>query len=182
MIWPQDSKTILADSLDSRPVDAVNDLVVEKDGVYFTLPNSGTVLYARPGANVIKVFADPVERINGITLKRDERTLYVATSAFLSRNDRSWRSFTGPQAVEERQPTSKAAVLQGAEIRTFLTQPCMRILPRVVPRDCVGRPQVLNRLRNGVVGHSGMFGNGAVVIQGTGNAWHPHSWLKRQCP
>ena len=55
--------------------------VDKKDGVYFTLSNSGTVLYAHPGAKVIKVFADPVERINGITLSRDEKTLYVATQS-----------------------------------------------------------------------------------------------------
>ena len=82
VIWPKDSKTILADSFDGKPFDAVNDLVVDKkDGVYFTLSNSGTVLYALPGAKVIKVFADPVERINGITLSRDEKTLYVATQS-----------------------------------------------------------------------------------------------------
>src|SRR5215510_2805913 len=82
VIWPKDSKTILADSFDGKPFEAVNDLVVDKkDGVYFTLANSGTVLYALPGAKVIKVFADPVERINGITLSRDERTLYVATQS-----------------------------------------------------------------------------------------------------
>ena len=72
----------MPDSLDGKSFEAVNDLVVDKkDGVYFTLANSGTVLYARPGANVVKVFADPVERINGITLSRDERTLYVATQS-----------------------------------------------------------------------------------------------------
>ena len=82
VIWPKDSKTILADSFDGKPFGAVNDLVVDKkDGVYFTLSNSGTVLYALPGAKVIKVFADPVERINGITLSRDEKTLYVATQS-----------------------------------------------------------------------------------------------------
>jgi gluconolactonase len=82
VIWPKDSRTILADSLDGKPFDAVNDLVVDKkDGVYFTLANSGTVLYALPDTKVVKVFADPVERINGITLSRDEKTLYVATQS-----------------------------------------------------------------------------------------------------
>ena len=82
VIWPANSKTILADSFDGKPFEAVNDLVVDKkDGVYFTLANSGTVLYALPGAKVIKVFADPVERINGIMLSRDEKTLYVATQS-----------------------------------------------------------------------------------------------------
>jgi gluconolactonase len=82
VVWPTNGKTILADSFDGKPFDAVNDLVVDKkDGIYFTLANSGTVLYARPGAKVAKVFQDPVERINGITLSRDERTLYVATQS-----------------------------------------------------------------------------------------------------
>ena len=88
VIWPKDSKTIFADSFDGKPFGAVNDLVVDKkDGVYFTLSNSGTVLYALPGAKVIKVFADPVERINGITLSRDEKTLYVATQSRVAKND-----------------------------------------------------------------------------------------------
>jgi sugar lactone lactonase YvrE len=60
VIWPTASKTILADSFDGKPFEAVNDLVVnKKDGVYFTLANSGTVLYALPGAKVVKVFQDP---------------------------------------------------------------------------------------------------------------------------
>ena len=82
VIWPKESKTILADSFDGKSFDVVNDLVVDRqDGVYFTLSNSGTVLYARPGAKVAKVYADPVERVNGIVLSRDEKTLYVATQS-----------------------------------------------------------------------------------------------------
>jgi hypothetical protein len=65
---------MLADSFDGKPFEAVNDPVIDKkDGVYFTLSNSRTVLYALPGAKVINVFADPVERINGITPSRDEK-------------------------------------------------------------------------------------------------------------
>ena len=41
----------------------------------------GTVLYVRPGAKAVKVFADPVERVDGVTLSRDEKTLYVATQS-----------------------------------------------------------------------------------------------------
>jgi gluconolactonase len=86
VIWPTDKKTILADSFEGKPFDAVNDLVVDKkDGVYFTLSNSGTVLYALPGAKVIKVYADPVERINGIILSRDEKNLYVATQSRMAK-------------------------------------------------------------------------------------------------
>jgi gluconolactonase len=82
VIWPKGSEAILADSFDGKPFEGPNDLVVDrKDGVYFTLAESGTVLYARPGAKVVKVFADPVERINGIQLSPDEKTLYVATQS-----------------------------------------------------------------------------------------------------
>lgn len=82
VIWPKGSETILADSFDAKPFEGPNDLVVDRnDGVYFTLSGSGTVLYARPGARVINVFADPVERINGITLSPDEKVLYVATQS-----------------------------------------------------------------------------------------------------
>ena len=82
VIWPRGSEAILADSFDGKPFEGPNDLVVDrKDGVYFTLAESGTVLYARPGAKVVKVFADPVERINGIQLSPDEKTLYVATQS-----------------------------------------------------------------------------------------------------
>src|SRR5262245_34596568 len=74
VIWPKGSETILADNLDGKPFEGPNDLVVDrKDGVYFTLSNNGTVLYARPGAKVINVYADPVERINGVTLSMDEK-------------------------------------------------------------------------------------------------------------
>ena len=82
VIWPKGSETILADNFEGKPFEGPNDLVVDrKDGVYFTLSGSGTVLYARPGAKVIKVFAHPVERINGITLSPDEKILYVATQS-----------------------------------------------------------------------------------------------------
>ena len=56
-------------------------MVDKKDGVYFTLSGSGTVLYVRPGGKAIKVSSHPVERINGITLSPDEKTLYVATQS-----------------------------------------------------------------------------------------------------
>jgi gluconolactonase len=82
VIWPKGNEAILADSFDGKPFEGPNDLVVDRrDGIYFTLSGSGTVLYARPGAKAIRVFAHPVERINGIVLSPDERTLYVATQS-----------------------------------------------------------------------------------------------------
>ena len=82
VIWPKGKETVLADNVDGKPFEGPNDLVVDKqDGVYFTISGKGTVLYARPGAKVINVFADPKERINGVTLSIDEKTLYVATQS-----------------------------------------------------------------------------------------------------
>jgi gluconolactonase len=82
VIWPKGKETILADNLDGKPFEGPNDLVIDKkDGVYFTISGKGTVLYARPEAKVISVFADPKERINGVTLSKDEKTLYVATQS-----------------------------------------------------------------------------------------------------
>ncbi len=82
VIWPKGSETTLADNIDGKPFEGPNDLVVDKqDGVYFTLSGKGTVLYARPGKKVMNVFADPKERINGVTLSIDEKTLYVATQS-----------------------------------------------------------------------------------------------------
>ena len=82
VIWPKGSETILADNFEGKPFDGPNDLVVDKkDGVYFTISGKGTVFYSRPGAKVIRVFADPVERINGVTLSMDEKTLYVTTQS-----------------------------------------------------------------------------------------------------
>jgi gluconolactonase len=86
VIWPKGSEAILADNFDGKPFEGPNDLVVDrKDGIYFTLSGSGTVLYVRPGAKVVRVFAHPVERINGITLSPDERTLYVATQSRMAK-------------------------------------------------------------------------------------------------
>ena len=82
IIWPKGSEAILADKFEGKDFEGPNDLVVDKkDGVYFTLSGSGTVLYARPGAGVVKVYAHPTERINGVTLSPDEKTLYVATQS-----------------------------------------------------------------------------------------------------
>ena len=82
VIWPKGSEAILADNFEGKPFEGPNDLVIDKkDGVYFTLSGSGTVLYARPGASVVKVFSHPVERINGVVLSPDEKTLYVATQS-----------------------------------------------------------------------------------------------------
>ena len=86
VIWPKGSEAILADTFDGKPFEGPNDLVVDRyDGVYFTLSGSGTVLYARPGAKVVQVFAHPMERINGITLSPDGKTLYVATQSRIAK-------------------------------------------------------------------------------------------------
>jgi gluconolactonase len=74
VIYPQGSETTLAE-VDGRP----NDLTVAKNGgVYFTLPAgaNSAVFYIPPGGPATKTTAQ-IENPNGITLSRDEKTLYV---------------------------------------------------------------------------------------------------------
>jgi gluconolactonase len=74
VIYPKGSETTLAE-VDGRP----NDLTVAKNGgVYFTVPAgaNSAVFYIAPGGTAIKTSAS-IENPNGITLSRDEKTLYV---------------------------------------------------------------------------------------------------------
>jgi gluconolactonase len=91
VIYPPGSEALLADGFEGRP----NDLVVGKNGgVYFTVPGPVAaqpgaspastpaapfvpyVYYVPPGGTLMKV-AEGIENPNGITLSRDERTLYI---------------------------------------------------------------------------------------------------------
>ena len=99
VIDPPGRRAILADNYGGRPFSRPNDITVnQKGGVYFTDPGlTGTnreqleranggkplpprlpaaVYYIPPGGKAIRV-ADGIERPNGITLSRDEKTLYV---------------------------------------------------------------------------------------------------------
>lgn len=86
------TRTMLANSFEGRPFGRLNDLTVAKNGgVYFTDPSTSAqdgqpapldpaVYYMRPDGRVFKL-ADDIARPNGITLSRDETTLYVANTS-----------------------------------------------------------------------------------------------------
>jgi gluconolactonase len=75
VIYPKGSEATLTEGFEGRP----NDLTVAKNGgVYFTVPggNNPVVYYIAPGgARTIAV--EGIENPNGITLSRDEKTLYI---------------------------------------------------------------------------------------------------------
>ena len=73
-IYPTASVATLADTVDGKPFNALNDLVVStKDDVYFT--DTQGIYFLRPGGTAKKV-AD-FKNMNGVTLSKDEKTLYA---------------------------------------------------------------------------------------------------------
>ena len=89
VLAPKGSEAVLADSFEGKPFGRPNDLVVDKKGgVYFTEPGPNAtpgappppltpaVYYVPPGGRAMRI-AEGIERPNGITLSRDERTLYI---------------------------------------------------------------------------------------------------------
>jgi gluconolactonase len=73
-IYPPSSTATLADSVDGKPFNALNDLVVStKDDIYFT--DTQGVYFLRPGGKAKKV-AD-FKNMNGVVLSKDEKTLYA---------------------------------------------------------------------------------------------------------
>jgi gluconolactonase len=90
IIYPKGSERVLADGYEGKPFLRPNDLVLSTTGgIYFTdfplnaTPGAGSltpaVYYIPPGGRVMRV-ADNIERPNGVTLSRDEKTLYVNNS------------------------------------------------------------------------------------------------------
>jgi gluconolactonase len=92
VIYPPGSEAVLSDNFEGNPYGRPNDLVVSQaGGIYFSEPgpNAPTdgsapspppltpaVYYIPPGAAAQRV-AEGIERPNGITLSRDERTLFL---------------------------------------------------------------------------------------------------------
>ena len=73
VIYPKGSEATLTEVTEGRP----NDLTVAKNGgVYFTVPPASTVFYIAPNGTKTKA-AEGIDNPNGITLSRDEKTLYV---------------------------------------------------------------------------------------------------------
>jgi len=79
-IYPPASLATLADNVDGKPFNALNDLVVStRDDIYFTDTQGIYFLRAgggaKPGGTAKKV-AD-FKNMNGVTLSKDEKTLYA---------------------------------------------------------------------------------------------------------
>jgi gluconolactonase len=102
VIYPPGSQAVLADNFEGKPFSRPNDVIVAKTGgVYFTEPGltaqqaealvkkqggkplaprlPPAVYYIPPGGKAIKI-EEKLIRPNGISLSRDEKTLYVSDS------------------------------------------------------------------------------------------------------
>ncbi len=102
VIYPPGSEAILADNFEGKPFSRPNDVIVAKTGgVYFTEPGltaqqaealvkeqggkplaprlPPAVYFIPPGGKAIRI-EDKLIRPNGISLSRDEKTLYVSDS------------------------------------------------------------------------------------------------------
>ena len=101
VIYPMESRTVLADGYDGKPFSRPNDLIVASNGgIYFTEPGltvqqaealvkqlgrplerqlPPAVYYIPPGGRAIRI-EDKMIRPNGIQLSRDQKTLYVSDS------------------------------------------------------------------------------------------------------
>ena len=72
-------RKILADDIDGKSLGRLNDLVADKKGgVYF---NGNGLYYLKPSGKVIGIGENI--RTNGLTLSRDEKTLYVTNGAVI---------------------------------------------------------------------------------------------------
>ena len=75
VLYPADKVATLADNVDGKPFNALNDLAVDRrGGVYFT--DTQGIYYLPPGGRATRII-DEVPRPNGVVLSPDEKTLYV---------------------------------------------------------------------------------------------------------
>jgi gluconolactonase len=74
VLYPPAAVTTLADKVDGKPFNALNDLIVStKDDIYFT--DTQGIYFLRPGGQVKKVL--DLKNMNGVVLSADEKTLYA---------------------------------------------------------------------------------------------------------
>ena len=101
VIYPMESRAVLADGYEGKPFSRPNDVIVARNGgLYFTEPGltvqqadalvkqlgrplepqlPAAVYYIPPGGRAIRI-EDRMIRPNGIQLSRDEKTLYISDS------------------------------------------------------------------------------------------------------
>jgi gluconolactonase len=76
VLYPPSAVTTLADKVDGRPFDRLNDLVVTShDALYFT--DGKGVYYLPAGGGAVKQVIDGIPNPNGVQLSPDEKTLYA---------------------------------------------------------------------------------------------------------
>ena len=74
VLYPPASVATLADKVDGKPFNALNDLIVStKDDIYFT--DTQGIYLLRPGGQVKNVL--DLKNMNGVVLSNDEKTLYA---------------------------------------------------------------------------------------------------------
>ena len=78
VVYPPGSEKVLVDTCDGKPMPEANDVVADKKGGVYFSDQDGFVFYGRPDGTCVKVQTE-TDRLNGIILSRDEKTLYVTT-------------------------------------------------------------------------------------------------------
>lgn len=145
VIYPPGREAVIAEGYQGHPFNRPNDLIADKKGgVYVTDPGVNgqqreqlqkaqggkplaprlppAVYYIRPDGRVIKI-AEGIERPNGITLSRDEKTLYVNNTngvnmlAFDIQPDGSVRNRRNLATYEGRSkiPNGLPGIMSGAD-------------------------------------------------------------------
>ena len=145
IIYPPGSEKVVADNFEGMPFSRPNDLIVDKKGgVYFTDPGLNgdqlaavkkalgnkpvpaqlaAALYYVPAAGKTIKVADGIERPNGLTLSRDEKTLFLNNTnglymlAFDINADGTLRNRRNLAVYEGRskRPNDRPGIVTGAD-------------------------------------------------------------------
>jgi gluconolactonase len=79
VLYPPESKTVLADSYEGKPLGQLNDLVVSSKGaIYFSVTSGDNkgIYYMPPGGKLVRV-DDTIPMPNGVQLSPDEKILFA---------------------------------------------------------------------------------------------------------
>ncbi len=78
VVYPPGSEKVLVDTCEGKPMPEANDLIADKKGGVYFSDQDGFIFYGRADGMCVKVQTE-TDRLNGIILSRDEKTLYVTT-------------------------------------------------------------------------------------------------------
>ena len=84
VVYPPGSEKVLVDTCEGKPMPEANDLAADRKGGVFFTDQDGFVFYGRPDGTCVKVQTE-TDRLNGIILSRNEKTLYVTTQGRTAR-------------------------------------------------------------------------------------------------